>query len=275
MDHVIVIGAGHNGLTAAARLAKGGRRVTVLEAREEPGGLACGEEFHPGYRHVGVHQETALFDGKVARELNLAAHGYERRAARAPVLFPEEEGPGLLWSEDPRAELESRSPADVSGYERWRHQIALYGKVLVPLWRGAPPDAFSPTLKTLLEMGKAALTLRRLGKQEMLEFLRLAPTCVTDWMNESFEDPLLKAGLALPAVSGTWLAPWSSGSTLNLLLQEMLAEGEVVGGPAGAARALGAAARAAGATVRTGTRVREVLIHGGQVRGVELEGGER
>ena len=164
MDHVIVIGGGHNGLTAAARLAKSGRRVTLLEARSEVGGLSAGEEFHPGYRHVGVHQETALLDAGVARELDLASHGLERRPQRAPVLLAEQEGPGLVWSDDPSAELAKRSPKDVEAYRAWRAQIELYGKVLRPLWREVPPDAFSPTMKTLLELGKTALTLRKLAR---------------------------------------------------------------------------------------------------------------
>ena len=266
MPDILVIGGGHNGLTAAARLAKQGREVLLLERWDSLGGLSQGEEFHPGYRHEGVYQETGGLAEEVVAGLNLTSHGLQRADERAPVLLPEEDGPGRVIT---------HAMPDVPGHAEWRASCDLYGRVLGPLFRSAPPDALNPTLATLVEVGRTALTLRRLGKRDMLELLRLAPTCVADWMNESFEDPLLKAGLALPGVSGTWLAPWSAGSTLNLLLQEALAAGEVQGGAAAAAEALAAAARASGATLRTGARVARILTEDGQVSGVELEGGER
>lgn len=266
MPDIIVIGGGHNGLTAAARLAKQGRDVHLFERCDSLGGLSQGEEFHPGYRHEGVYQETGGLSDKVVAGLDLASHGLQRGAERTPVLLPEEDGPGRVIT---------HLMPDVPGHAEWRASCELYARVLAPLFRNAPPDALNPTLATLVEVGRTALTLRRLGKRDMLELLRLAPTCVADWMNESFEDPLLKAGLALPAISGTWLAPWSAGSTLNLLLQEVLAAGEVSGGAAAAAEALAAAAKASGATLRTGAQVARILSEDGSVSGIELEGGER
>lgn len=258
---VVVVGGGPNGLVAAARLARQGREVVVCEARDVLGGLAAGEELHPGYRHAGVHQDTALVAPEVARELGLELERTDER-----VLVADPDGRGLLLSEVP-------SP-DGERLEEWRGALDRYGRVLGPLLRAAPPDTTDPGLATLMQVGQRALALRRLGKREMLEMLRIAPMCVADWLNEWFEDPLLKAGLAVPAVSGTWLGPWSAGSNLNLLVRETLRDRPVVGGAAAVARALEGAARGAGAELRTGARVERVRVEGGAVRGVELEDGE-
>jgi phytoene dehydrogenase-like protein len=119
------------------------------------------------------------------------------------------------------------------------------------------------------------MRVRRLGRRDMMELLRLPPMCVADWLGEFFTSPLLKAALALPAVAGDFLGPWSPGSTAALLLTEAASGPGVEGGGSAIAAALERAARAAGVEIRTGARVRAIALDKGAVAGVELEGGER
>lgn len=266
MERIIVIGGGPNGLTAAARLAQSGRKVLLVEARSGLGGLAAGEEFHPLFHHTGLHEGGGDPAEEVVSGLSLDRHGLERQEKPTPLLVPNGEGealeigPGLTRPE---------------AYGEWRAKAERFASVLSPLLRHAPPASLRPTLATLREVGPRALALRRLGRREMLEFLRVAPTCAADWLKEYFEDGPLAAALALPALAGSWLGPWSAGGSLNLLARMALEGRAVRGGGAALVRALEGAARAAGVEIRTGLRVCRIHLEGGVVSSVELADGER
>lgn len=273
---VVVLGGGPNGLVSAAYLARAGRSVTVLEARETLGGLAAAEEFHPGFRAPGIHHDTSTISTRVIEDLELARHGLVYEARRSPLLLAEEDGPGLMIGGDPeatRAELARTSPKDAerfAAYHQFHTRIAgfLEGLVASP-----PPDIADPNV---LELAFKAVGLRRLGKKDMLEFLRIAPMCIADWLNEWFESDLLKAGLSGYGVFGAFLGPWSAGTNLNLLLWEHASRVHVPGGGARWVEALASAARQAGAELRTGARV-VALERGsdGGVSSIELASGER
>lgn len=117
--------------------------------------------------------------------------------------------------------------------------------------------------------------LRRLGRRDMLELLRVLPTCIDDWLGEWFTDPLLRAALAAPALAGTWMGPRSPGSTATWMVREALSGKEVAGGPAGLVAALERACKAYRVKIRTGDAVTRIRAERGRVRGVELASGER
>ncbi len=275
---VAVVGAGHNGLAAAALLARRGRRVVVLERRQAIGGLAAGEEFHPGYRSSGILHETAAVRPWAARLLGLARHGLELRPEPPPVLVPERGGPGLLLWRDPAkaaAELEARSARDADRYRDYRAFLGRVGPVFLRLVDAPPPDLARPGAGDLLRLAGAALKLRLLGREDMMEVFRIAPMCVADWLGEWFETDLLKAALAGPAVGFDFTGPWSPGTNSALLLSEVLAGAPVRGGARALVAALERAARAYGAELRPNCEVERVEIENGRVSGVSLRGGER
>ncbi|MGB5889626.1 MAG: FAD-dependent oxidoreductase, partial [Thermoanaerobaculia bacterium] len=192
---IVVIGAGHNGLTAAALMAKRGQKVLVLEKRDVVGGLAAGEEFHPGYHTAGVLHDTSGLRHWVVDELDLRQHGLELRKSPPPVLAPQREGTGYLHRRDPEkafSEIAAFSASDADNYHRYRSLLQRIAPVFRKVFDELPPDVDSLGLSDLWELGKKAISLRLLGKADMMEVFRIAPMCAADWLNEWFETELVK-----------------------------------------------------------------------------------
>ncbi len=274
---LIIIGAGHNGLTAAAAQAARRRKVLVLEARAEPGGLAAGLEFHPGFRTSGVLHDSSGLRSSVITSLGLESHGLRRRPISTSVFAPQAEGPGLLLHGEPsRAaeEIAVHSTVDAERYGRFCEFQKKIGPYLRNLLNTAPPDISPRGFGQFWDLFRRGMGLRRLGREDMFECLRIGPLSVSDWLGEWFESDLLKANLAAPALLGTWAGPRSAGTAALLLMHQSVAENEVIGGPAALVRALNAACEARGVELRCGARVARILVDASKVKGVELADGQ-
>ena len=241
-DEAIVIGAGPNGLTAGALLAREGFSVTILEAQSEVGGSARSEEFHPGYWTGGLLHDTSGLRPAVIDELELEKHGLE--LGGPPDMFvPTVDGRGLLVAHDAQqaiAEIQQHSAGDAERYVEFRAFFDRVRGFAARVLDGMPPDVLAdPSAGELLG---PAWALRRLGRKDMMEVLRLGPMCAADWLNEWFEGELLKCALAQPALLGTFMGPWSPGSNTNLLRHEALTGRAAQRGPHAVVAALVAAA---------------------------------
>jgi phytoene dehydrogenase-like protein len=273
----VIIGAGTNRLAAAALLAKAGRKVLVLERRSAVGGVAASDEFRPGYRTAGLLHDTTGLRRGVVDALALESHGLRFSPEPPSIFVPHVEREGILlhWNPEKAAEeIDRFSDKDVAAYRRYRAFMDDLRGVVSRVMDSLPPDPGqlgSGDKWSLLSTGWA---LRRLGKDKMMEVLRVAPMCVADWLNEWFETDLLKAALAYPAVVPSFTGPWSPGTAATLLLWETAAAGRVVGGPAALAAVLERAATANGVTVRLESEVKEIVVDGGRATGVRLHGGE-
>ena len=258
---IVVVGAGHNGLTAAALLAKAGRKVVVVEARDRAGGLAARETFGDGHEVPGLLHDTSGVRDRVVRALDLARHGLERRADPLTVVA------GGVRICGARVEGEV-SATDVERFGEYHAFLGRVGGTLRGLLDAPVPDP-KGSLWALL---RAGWSVRRLGARDMVELMRVAPTCVADWTRDLFDSEQLQAAVAAPALEGNYFGPWSAGSALTLLLRECVAGGEVVGGPAALTDALLAAAKAQGVDVRLGAPVERIQVDKRAVCGVVVGG---
>jgi phytoene dehydrogenase-like protein len=279
-DRIIIVGAGHNGLVCAAYLAKSGRDVLVLEAGERVGGASITREFAPGYRVSACAHLLYLLDPGISRELNLASHGLKLARSGLKTVALAREGEHLVID---RGRIESgRVPdedrAALAGYHA---RMLRFARVLAKQHNRRPPRILGGGRSEAIAAAMLGLDIRRLGRSDMREFLRVAGINIFDVLEESFDTPLLKGALALDAVLGTNLGPRSNNSVLSLLhrLSRQVADPGAgpdlpEGGMGAVAEALAAAARANGATVRTGAPVARITLDGGRVSGVELADGE-
>jgi phytoene dehydrogenase-like protein len=273
---VIIIGAGHNGLTAAALLAKQGRNVLILERRSIIGGLAAGEEFHPGYHTAGLLHDASQVRARVARALNLKSHGLQILSQRPAGLALDLEGRGILLGNKDRhtvKEISFYSSEDAGQYLKYRKFIKRVAGVVNRIF-DKPPTAPSTDRRMLWDLFKTGFALRRLGKATMLELLRAAPMSAADWLNQWFETGCLKGGLANAGLGGSFVGPRSPGSAFNLLLWECAARHHIRGGPRALIDALEKAAKSRGVEIKTESEVSEIEVSEGRVRGVVLKKGE-
>jgi phytoene dehydrogenase-like protein len=275
---VIVIGAGHNGLTAASLLSKQGRKVLVLERRNVIGGMAAGEEFHPGFRTSGLLHDTSQVRPYVINALDLKTHGLKIIPQRPSILALDHEGRGLLLGENDKHtanEIRSVSDSDADQYLAYRAFIAKVKKPIVRILDNLPPVMDAADTSTTWNLFKTAIAVRRLGKKDMMALMRIIPMCVADWLNEWFETDCLKAALAATAMTGNFAGPWSPGTAVNMLLWECVAQHHIKGGPQALISTLEKAAKTNGAELRTESEVKQVKVSAGSVTGVVLDSGER
>jgi phytoene dehydrogenase-like protein len=281
---VVVIGGGHNGLVAAALLAKGGLKVTVLERREVVGGAAVTEEFHPGFRVSSLAHAAGPLRASLAQELGLFERGLQLIEPEPRLFAPLPDGRSLrLWGSAERtaAEVHRFSPADAQRYPEFHRSLGAVSAFIARTLSLTPPDLDQPWKSDPFRLVGLGLGFRGLGRADGQRLLRWAPMAVADFASEWFETDLLRGLLCARGINGMLAGPWSAGTTANLLFQAASSGGNgagsavlVRGGLGALSEALAAAARAFGAEVRTGAGVERILTAEGRAAGVVATGGE-
>ena len=282
---VAIVGAGHNGLVAAGLLAKRGKKVVVLERREQVGGAAVTEQpWGPQWKMTALSYVVSLMPPTVLRELELEKHGYK--------IYPQhgyfvgyEDGRYLMMPEDKarrHEQIAKFSTRDADAMEKWDAWLGSLAGVLGPLLSAVPPRVGSKRFGDLLDQAGLAWRLRGLDVRKVGDVTRLMASSIADLLEDWFESPQMKGVLSVSGVIGTWAGPRSPGTAYVMAHHkigdvghgQMGSWGFPEGGMGGVTQAMRRAAEAFGATVRTSAPVERILVEGGAARGVVLEGGE-
>src|ERR1051326_493253 len=282
MSRIIIIGAGHNGLVAAAYLAKAGLKPLVLERRQVAGGTCATEEFHPGFRASLANNAGPLLP-QIVFDLALQRHGLEfiTPPVRLAALNPD--GPPLCVYEDAKRtadELAVHSNSDGRKYSEFVSCFANIGRALGPLLTMTPPNIDAPSKHELWNLGKLGWKIRGLGKKDEYRLLRYGPMAGADLAAEWFETDLLRAVVAAGGIFGAFAGPWSAGTSAPLLLhaatggQAISPASFVKGGMGAMTQALAKAATEAGAEIRTNAAIANIQVRDGNVVGIVLANGE-
>lgn len=280
---VVVIGGGHNGLVAAAYLARAGRRTLLVESREELGGCAASGEIHAGFRGPLLAHEAGPLLPEVVAELDLARHGLQRLDGEAGVVSIDRTGRLLEVSSDAlrtHASIARFSARDAERFLRFRDVLTRLGSVAAPLMRRPPPDVDQPRPGDVWTLTRAGRRLRKLGRHDATTLLRWTSMPVGDVATDWFEHETVRALVATHALLGQFAGPRSPGTAAALLLRAAMDPERAFervayrGGVAGVVDALAAASRAAGATLRAGAAVQCVRVRDGSADGVVLTSGE-
>jgi len=280
---VVIIGGGHNGLVTAFYLAKAGYKPLVLERRPQPGGAAITQEFHPGFRCSTLAHSAGPLRPDVVRDMQLEKHGLQLISPDVATVSLSPDGRALTLYrnlEKSVQEIAKFSQKDAAKYPEFQQTLNKISKVIAEALALTPPDIDHPSKGDLWGMLQTGRAIRKLGKKDMYRLLRWGPMAVADLVAEYFETELLRATIAARGVFGTFLGPWSAGTSLVLLIRaagDAHASGLAsfaVGGAGAITQAMAAAATQAGAEIRTDAEVIEITVGNGVASGVVLSNGE-
>ena len=268
----IMVGGGHNGLVCASLLARGGKRVLLLEANDQLGGAAVTRQFADGYEVSACAHLLYQLQPAVRKELKLQPQ------LAADDLTTVALGEGGEHLRIRRNKVRGVSDRDAAAFRAFFKRMTRFSDLLNTYLNKTPPRLGTKSLGDLGTLAGLGFDIRRLGKTEMQAFLRLIGMNIHDEVTERFDHPLLKGAISFDAVLGTHLGPRSPNTILTYLYRLAANHGRLAvpaGGMGAVTDELARAARTAGVTIRTGEPVSRIVIENGRVAGVETGKGER
>jgi phytoene dehydrogenase-like protein len=282
---VVIVGGGHNGLVAAAYLAKHGLRTLVCERREIVGGAAVSEHpFGPGYTVTSLSYVVSLLPADLVSDLELERHGYHVYP-QGCYFAPRADGSYLRLPDDQKErheEIAKFSVRDADNYESYESRMASSAAILGPLLARIPPKLGSRRPADLLGQIGLLGHLRKVDTRLAVDITRLLTGSIADLLDQYFESDALRGLLSVSGVIGMWAGPRSAGTGYVTLHHHIGgvdghagAWGFPRGGMGGVTAALAASARSFGAEIRTGAPVSAITTSGGRVTGVLLADGEQ
>ncbi len=286
---VVIIGAGHNGLTAAAYLARSGKRVLVLERRDIVGGCAVTEEVDPdlapGCRVSTASYIASMLRPTIIRDLKLGSYGLRMVACDPGVQAAFDDGSVVGWWADEnrmREELARLAPNDVATFFETESELLRLAAYLQPFFLEAPPDLHAGGLARLTEAWRLFRRFRGISGDEIAAMTRFLTGSLGEFLDQRFESDKLKRLVLSNSLYGKHGGPYQPGTAMGLLFHllsggdadQQAWQGHVIGGMGAISDALRAACEDLGVEVRTGSPVRQVNVVNGCATGVTLESGD-
>src|SRR6201992_3488076 len=284
----LVIGGGHNGLVAAAYLARSGARTLVLEARDHTGGAATPKAPGPDapeFRVTRLSYVMSLLPPTIIKDLQLDRHGY-KIFPMGPYYQAFPEGGSIkLYADDAQRnyqEVAAWSKADAEAMPKWDAWLEGLADVLGPLLLTVPPNIGSRRPRDLAGTLRLAWRNRGLDVRTVGDVTRLMTMSIADLLDDWFESPQVKGALAVNGVIGTWAGPYAPG-TAYVMAHHSIGDvgdghlgnwGFAEGGMGAVSDAIANAARENGAEIRTSARVSQITVSNGRASGVVLENGQ-
>jgi phytoene dehydrogenase-like protein len=283
-----VIGGGHNGLVAAAYLARAGARTVVLEARHKAGGAAATDSPWPDlpeFKVTTLSYVMSLMPDTILRDLRMAEHGYRAHPV-GPYFVPFPDGRCIVQYDDNargnHEQFAKFSKADAANIDRWDAWIGGLAAVLGPLLMTTPPTLGSRRPADILEQLRLVWRFRGLGVRSIADVTRLMTMSVADIADMFFESEQVRTVMTLNGLIGTWAGPYEPGTGYVMAHHSIgdVGDGHLgawavpEGGMGAVADALQRSAEAFGARIRTDAKVERVLVRGGRATGVALTSGE-
>lgn len=283
MHDVVIIGGGHNGLTASAYLAAAGLDVVVLEKNAHVGGAAFTEEFHPGFRNSVASYTVSLLNPKVIRDLDLHHHGLKIVERKVANFWPVDDARALVMPyglPGRQKALAAFSEKDAARLPEYDEALDRAASVLKHLVLETPPNA-GGGIGAFWKSARIGREILKLPREAQRDLASLFTESASDYLARWFENETVKAVFAFDGIVGTYAAPSTPG-TAYVLLHHCFGEvngktgvwGHAVGGMGAISAAIAGAAREKGAKLRVDAPVAEVLVENGRAAGVVLTSGE-
>jgi len=280
----VVVGGGHNGLTAAAYIARAGLRTLILERRDIVGGCCVTEEISPGCKASTTSYVASMLRPEVIRDLRLAEHGL-RMVPCDPaiqVAFPD----GRVvpwWAERERAvsEFRKHSVKDAKTFVRVDDRLKKLARYLQPFFLEPPPEVDAKSMAGWSDLLRVGTRFRGISSHEIAELISFLTGSLGEFLDRNYESDVLKTMFLANNVYGKHGGPYQPGTAIGLLFH-LLSGGEhelqgfyghVMGGMGAITQAMASACRKVGVEIRTGSAVAQIDTRNGRARGVILEDG--
>ncbi len=280
----VIIGAGHNGLTAAAYLARAGYSTLVLERRDIVGGCCVTEEIAPDCRASTTSYIASMLRPEVIRDLHLGDHGLRMVPCDPALQVPFPDGHLVSWwstREQVVEELRKISPKDAETFVRVDDRLKKLARYLQPFFLEPPPEPGTQSLDGWADLFRTGKRFRGISSTEISQLVSFLTGSLGDFLDRNYESEKVKTLFLANNVYGKHGGPYQPGTALGLLFH-LLSGGEheqqgfyghVMGGMGSITGAMAKAAQAFGAEIRTSAPVQQIDSRGGRVRAVVLDDG--